>query len=151
MSPLENAAGVTQMEDEELQKKDKIEAAKVPEHKIQEARPSNSTTIQTGNELADQLTVSIEDTKDKKPISKDLTTTGAAVETGSQAKSGVKGPMGEYVTTTSSSEGSSSSSSSSSMSSSSSSSSSVSYSYTYETSYVTSYSYSYSSSSSSST
>lgn len=83
LSPLENAAGVTLLEDEELQKADKKEAAKVPEHKIQEARPSNSTTIQTGNELADQLTVSLEDTNDKKPVSKDLTTTGAAVETGS--------------------------------------------------------------------
>ena len=90
------------MEDEELQKKDKIEAAKVPEHKIQEARPSNSTTVQTGSELADQLSVSLEDTNDKKPVNKDLTTTGAAVETGSQAKSGEKGPMGEFVTTSSS-------------------------------------------------
>mgnify|MGYP006079577537 CR=1 FL=1 len=128
MSPLENAAGMTQIEDEELQKKDKIEAVKVPEHKIQEAKPSNSTTVQTGNELADQLQVSLdEDTKDKKPANKDLTTTGAAVETGS------KGSGGEYVTSSSSS-------------------SSVSYttSVVYETSYVTSYSYSYSSSSSSS-
>jgi len=126
MSPLENAAGMTQIEDEELQKKDKIEAAKVPEHKIQAARPSNSTTVQTGNELADQLQVSLdEDTKDKKPADKDLTTTGAAVETGSKAKGG------DYVTTSSSS---------------------VSYTteVVYETSYVTSYSYSYSSSSSSS-
>jgi len=48
-----------------------------------EARPSNSTIVQTGNELADQLSVTIEDNKDKKPDSKDLTTTGAAVETGS--------------------------------------------------------------------
>lgn len=107
MSPLENAAGVTQIEDEELQKADKIEAAKVPEHKIQEARPSNSTTIQTGNELADQLTVSLEDTKDKKPVSTDLTTTGAAVETGSTAKAGEKekGNGGEWVTSSSSSSG----------------------------------------------
>ena len=86
LSPLENAAGVTVIEDEELQKKDKVEAVKkIPvQMKIEkENRPSNSTIVQTGNELADQLSVSIEDNKDKKPDSKDLTTTGAAVETGS--------------------------------------------------------------------
>ena len=88
LSPLENAAGVTVIEDEELQKKDKVEAAKkVPvKMKIEkEAKPSNSTIVQTGNDLADELSVSIEieDNKDKKPASKDLTTTGAAVETGS--------------------------------------------------------------------
>lgn len=50
LSPLENAAGVTLIEVEELQKKEKDEAIKVPVNKIAEAKPSNSTTVQTGLE-----------------------------------------------------------------------------------------------------
>jgi hypothetical protein len=50
LSPLENAAGVTLIEVEELQKKEKEEALKVPANKVAEAKPSNSTTVQTGLE-----------------------------------------------------------------------------------------------------
>lgn len=77
LSPLENAAGVTLIEVEELEKKENDEATKVLTNSTIEAKPSNSTTLQTGQELAGQI--SLEDNKEKRPVSKDLTTTGAAV------------------------------------------------------------------------
>jgi len=45
LSPLENAAGVTVMEDEVLQKKEKDDTTKIPEKKIEESKPSNSTVV----------------------------------------------------------------------------------------------------------
>ena len=57
LSPLENAAGVTTIEVEELQKKEKEEATKVPVNKIAESKPSNSTTVQTGLESGEHLTI----------------------------------------------------------------------------------------------
>jgi len=77
LSPLENAAGVTLIEVEELQKKEKDDAT----IKIAEDKPSNSTTVQTGLESGAHLI--IDDDKENKPANSDLTTTGSAVETGS--------------------------------------------------------------------
>jgi hypothetical protein len=77
LSPLENAAGVTLIEVEELEKKESDDATKVPTNSTVEAKPSTSTKLQTGQESAGQI--SLEDNKEKRPDSKDLTTTGAAV------------------------------------------------------------------------
>lgn len=45
LSPLEQAAGVTVAEDEQLQKKDKEDITKIPVKKIEESKPSNSTVV----------------------------------------------------------------------------------------------------------
>jgi len=51
LSPLENAAGVTLIEVEELEKKEKDDALKiVPTNSTAEAHPDNSAKIQTGSE-----------------------------------------------------------------------------------------------------
>jgi hypothetical protein len=50
LSPLENAAGVTLIEVEELQAKEKDEASKVAVNATAEAKPAHSATVQTGLE-----------------------------------------------------------------------------------------------------